>query len=107
VLFSYIEENCSIPFDRESLESKVSGVVQVKLGDPVLRESVEDYLIAAKQAGLKIGLASSSSRAWVEGFLKQMNIYDYFEVIKTKEDVSDVKPDPELYMKAIEALGIE
>ena len=107
VLFSYIEENCSIPFDRESLESKVSALVQVKLRDAVLRESVEDYLLAAKQAGLKIGLASSSSRAWVEGFLKQMNIYDYFEVIKTKEDVSDVKPDPELYLKAIEALGIE
>lgn len=107
VLYSYIEENCSIPFERDSLESKVSVLVQEKLRDPVLRESVEDYLIFAKQAGLKIGLASSSSRAWVEGFLKQLNVYDYFEVIKTKEDVLDVKPDPELYLKAIDALGID
>jgi len=107
VLFSYIEENSSIPFEKEILESKVSELVQIKLGEPVLRESVEDYLIAAKQAGLKIGLASSSSRAWVEGFLKQMNIFNYFEVIRTKEDVLDIKPDPELYLKAIEALGID
>lgn len=107
VLFSYVEENCSIPFNRESIERKVSELVQVKLGDPVLRESVEDYLIAAKQAGLKIGLASSSSRVWVEGFLKKLHIYDYFEVIKTSEDVSEVKPDPELYLKTIEALSIE
>lgn len=107
VLYSYIEENSRLPIDRESIERKVSELVRSKLGNPVLRESVEDYLIAAKEAGLKIGLASSSSREWVEGYLKQLKIFDYFEVIKTSNDVLNIKPDAELYLKAIKALGIE
>ncbi|WP_336785475.1 HAD family hydrolase [Paenibacillus sp. MMO-177] len=71
-----------------------------------IREGVREYLIEAKNLGLKIGLASSSSRQWVEGFLKQLHILDYFEVIKTGDQVEKVKPDPTLYIKTLEALNI-
>lgn len=77
-----------------------------KIGQPLLREGVEDYLLAAKEAGLKIGLASSSKRSWVESYLTQLGILSYFEVIKTRDDVTTVKPDPELYLQAVHALGI-
>ncbi|WP_336772115.1 HAD family hydrolase [Paenibacillus sp. MMO-58] len=71
-----------------------------------IREGVREYLIEAKNLGLKIGLASSSSSQWVEGFLKQLHIIDYFEVIKTGDQVEKVKPDPTLYIETLEALNI-
>ena len=40
-------------------------------------------------------------------FLEELQIRDYFEVIKTREDVEKVKPDPALYRVAIEGLGID
>lgn len=107
VLYEYINSNAKVPIDREKIEQLVKEIVKQKLFKPVLRENVEDYLKSAKNAGLLIGLASSSSREWVESFLKKLNIFDYFSVIKTSEDVSKVKPDPELYLKAIEELGVE
>lgn len=72
-----------------------------------IREGVREYLEEAKALGLRIGLASSSSREWVEGFLRQFQIIDYFEVIKTGDEVEKVKPDPTLYIKAVEALNIK
>jgi putative hydrolase of the HAD superfamily len=71
-----------------------------------LRDGVKEYLVAAKSNGLKIGLASSSNRDWVEGFLRRFAIYDQFDIVKTRDDVENVKPDPELYSKALSELGV-
>ncbi|WP_088072264.1 HAD family hydrolase [Gottfriedia luciferensis] len=107
ILYEYINSNAKVPIVREKIEQLVKEIVKQKLIKPVLRENVEDYLKSAKNAGLQIGLASSSSKEWVESFLKKLNIFDYFSVIKTSDDVSKVKPDPELYLKAIEELGVQ
>ncbi|PGL68866.1 HAD family hydrolase [Bacillus sp. AFS055030] len=107
ILFDFINSNLKEPIEKELIEEMAKELVDEKLLEPALRESVEDYLVSAKNAGLKIALASSSSREWVEGFLKKLNIYEYFSVIKTKDDVKNVKPDPELYLKAIEAIGVQ
>ncbi len=78
-----------------------------KMATVALRDGVAEYIEAAQRLGLKVGLASSSDRAWVESFLCRFSLLDSFEVIKTKDDVANVKPDPELYLKAVQALGIE
>lgn len=95
------------PIDRDVVREKTHQLYQQRMNDFTLREGVLDYLKAAKEAGLKIGLASSSDRKWIEDFLERFQIRDYFEVIKTADDVKKVKPDPELYLQALEALGVE
>lgn len=105
-LYSYIEKNLPSPVESVVIKDAAHKLFAVKMGEPALRDGVEDYLIEAKDLGLKVGLASSSSREWVESYLKKLNIYPYFDVIRTRDDVSRVKPDPELYVKAVEALGV-
>jgi HAD superfamily hydrolase (TIGR01509 family) len=78
---------------------------QIMEGKNIL-PGVEDYLKAAKSLGLKIGLASSSSLDWVEKYLKQFTLFDYFDCIYTRDDVKNVKPDPELYEKALQFFNI-
>jgi beta-phosphoglucomutase-like phosphatase (HAD superfamily) len=65
---------------------------------------VADRLAEARALGLKLGVASSSSRAWVEGHLTRLGILQAFGSIKTADDVASVKPDPEIYRSAA-ALG--
>ncbi|MHA0857810.1 HAD family hydrolase [Paenibacillus sp. CMAA1364] len=72
-----------------------------------MRPGVMEYLNAAKDAGLRIGLASSSPREWVEAYLTQLNIRDYFECIRTADDVQHVKPDPELYLQTLACLQVQ
>jgi HAD superfamily hydrolase (TIGR01509 family) len=74
-------------------------------GEPPLPGVVE-YLERARQLGLKIGLASSSSCKWVTGHLQRLGLIDYFDVIVAREDVARTKPDPELYRTAVEWLGV-
>lgn len=106
VLDKYILDNIKEPSTIPEIRELASKLFHEKIGHPILRDGVEEYLIAAKEAGLKIGLASSSKRDWVEKYLTQLHIISYFEVIKTRDDVTTVKPDPELYVMALNALGV-
>lgn len=64
------------------------------------------YLERAKDLDLRIGLASSSPRSWVEGYLRRIDLLESFETICTADDVEHVKPDPALYTLAVGKLGI-
>jgi HAD superfamily hydrolase (TIGR01509 family) len=67
---------------------------------------VESYLRAAMEMGLKIGLASSSPCVWVEGHLKRLNLFDYFECIRASDDVKHTKPAPDLFLATLECLEV-
>lgn len=112
--------NNSIPFDP-------AGNLERLVGQPLDKESIErwvderkrtlnqslqplpgvlDYLEAAQAMGLKLAVASSSRRVWVEGHLERLGLLGYFQVIRTKEDVALTKPDPALFLRAAEGLGV-
>lgn len=107
VLFETIEALAEKPIDRLAIDQHARTLYETEMNSLQLREGVLNYLESAKKLGLKIGLASSSSRKWVEGFLQRFQIRDYFEVIRTSDDVQKVKPDPELYIQAIEKLNVQ
>src|SRR5699024_6414063 len=44
------------------------------------------------------------SKEWVKGYLNEMNILKYFDTIRTGDDVLNTKPDPEVYLKALQDL---
>jgi len=71
-----------------------------------VQPGVEIYLETAKQFGLKIGLASCSSREWVRKHLTRLGLMTYFNSIRTREDVKLVKPDPELYLLVLSDLDV-
>jgi len=70
------------------------------------REGVVNYLKRAKELNLKIGVASSSSRNWIETNLKRLQINDYFDYKCSSDDVEQVKPYPDLYLKVLKHFGI-
>ncbi len=72
--------------------------------NPIL-PGVLDYIDDAKRLGLKLGVASSSPRWWVERNLTKRGLLDHFDSIMSSDDVAEVKPDPELYLASVEHLG--
>lgn len=67
---------------------------------------IKDYIETGKKQGLKLGIASSSSRHWVDRFLQPIQLDGVFECICTSDDVEKVKPDPALYLCAIQQLNV-
>ena len=53
-----------------------------------------------------LAVASSSERDWVDTHLERSGMRRHFGVIRCADDVSRVKPDPDLYLVAIEVLGV-
>ena len=67
---------------------------------------VSEYVMAARRLGLRLAVASSSGHAWVEGYLRQLGLFEYFDAILCREDVQHIKPDPELFLAALAALKL-
>jgi putative hydrolase of the HAD superfamily len=78
---------------------------EIILHQPLL-PGVKEIILNAYEQGIKLGVASSSIREWVVPLLEQHDIARYFDVVLTREDVKNVKPDPELYLKAMEKLAL-
>ena len=71
-----------------------------------LLPGVIDYLVAARQLGLKTAVASSSTRTWVMDHLNRFGIGAHFDAIVCREDVKRTKPDPDLYVTALQRLDV-
>lgn len=56
-------------------------------------------------AGRMLGIVSGALREEVEGALRQAGLADRFKLLVTAEDVSEGKPDPEGYRRALEGLN--
>ena len=72
---------------------------------PIL-PGVVDYMAGTKALGLKLGVASSSGRQWVAGHLTKRDLIRYLGAVRCRDDVTNVKPDPELFLSAAAALGV-
>jgi len=71
-----------------------------------LLPGVKEYLVSARQKGLKLAVASSSSHEWVDPHLKRLRVDDFFQVVKCAEDVDQLKPAPDLYLAALMDLDV-
>jgi HAD superfamily hydrolase (TIGR01509 family) len=70
-----------------------------------LMSGVVDRILEAKEYGAGIAIASSSSRGWVEGHLREREIFRYFDAIVCRNDVERHKPHPDPYQKALQHLN--
>lgn len=71
-----------------------------------LLPGVTSYLADAKRLDLLLAVASSSSHRWVDGHLERLGVRTLFDTIICADDVAHVKPDPELYQRAVAALDL-
>ncbi len=59
----------------------------------------------SSQAGLSLGIVSSSDREWVHSHLSRLELLDYFDHTTCADDVKEAKPDPSLYRLALKKMG--
>ena len=66
-----------------------------------------DILREAKRLDLKVALATSAPKQNRDYILEKLGLKNSFDVIVGDEDVERGKPEPEIYLKAAEKLGVE
>ncbi len=96
-------------FPYEEFRSAVHDRIQQRFrekGIP-LKKGVRELLEELKAGGYAIGLASSTSKKSVVEEMEQTGLIDYFQVLVTGDMVEHSKPNPDIYLKACKALGVE
>lgn len=67
---------------------------------------VVELLAAARAAGLRTAIASSSGDDWVPALLPQLGLVDHFEHLSLFDGTCPAKPAPDLYLRACAALEV-
>ena len=105
--YDYLEAQLGQPIDRAELHKKRNALKSSLIDVESVMPGVEDRIAEAQTLGLKLGVASSSPRSWVVDNLSRLNLEHHFSTIKCCEDVERVKPDPALYVGALQALKVK
>jgi HAD superfamily hydrolase (TIGR01509 family) len=104
--YGHLEELVGHAIDRDVVGARRRTRYLSLVESSPLMAGVVDYMVGAKAMGLKLGVASNSSREWVVGHLTTRDLIRYVGAIRCRDDVTTVKPDPELFLSAAAALGI-
>ena len=76
-------------------------------GKVPLKPHTIELLSAMKNAGMKIAIASSSTREEVTSQMEVLGALPYFDTCVCGDQVTRSKPDPEIFLLACDALGIK
>lgn len=103
----HLETTIGREIDRHSVKEKTRTRARQLIAQEALRPGVVDWLDEADGMGLRLAVASSSSRSWVSPHLERLGIVDRFETFVCYEDVEHHKPDPEPYRLVTTRLDVE
>ena len=93
--------------DKEALAAKKNEIYRGLLGQMSprdLSEEVKTTLDTLRGRGLKLAIGSSSKNA--PFILERIGLAGYFDAVSDGNNITHSKPDPEVFLKAAEMLGI-
>jgi HAD superfamily hydrolase (TIGR01509 family) len=102
----YLEDQLGRSLDREAIQLQHRRRHRALVEAEPILPGIESYLADAARLGLRLGMASSSSRQWVVGHLERLGLGGHWECIQCSDDVEYAKPSPDLYLAVLQHLGV-
>ncbi len=99
-VYQHLEDLTGRTIDKETVQVDRRRLYEELVAPNPLLPGVVQYLDDADEMGLRLGIASSSTREWVEGHLRPRGVLDRFQAISTGDEAKNSKPDPEIYLTA-------
>lgn len=78
---------------------------RVLAGSMPARPGLTELVSGLRRAGVRIAVATTGTRAWVEPLVE--DLLGVVEVVVTGDDVARLKPDPEVYHRALHVLELD
>ena len=101
----HLEKLTGRTFDWETVNNRRQEEIVRDLEHAGLLPGAEELIRNLAKTGIPMGVASSSSHRWVDGWLNRLGIMSYFQTVVCRDDGLPVKPAPDLFLKAAENLG--
>lgn len=72
-----------------------------------LIKGLEELFQRAEQSGISMAIGSAANNFNIDFVLDTLNIRNYFKAIVSAESVTESKPNPEVFLKGAQLLGVE
>ncbi len=104
---AHLEELVGHPLDREQMSKRLRTREHELCDLEDLRPGVEEYFEDAERLGLRTAVVSSSNKEWIERHLGRLGRLEGLDaVVAANGDTQRAKPQPDLYVEALELLGL-
>lgn len=95
-----------MPYDEMRAKRKALFIERFDAGLIPVKPGAGELLKFLKDSGYKVALASSTSEGTVRRELDKVDLLKYFDVVVGGDKVKNSKPDPEIFIMAMEGLGV-
>lgn len=107
ILFDYLREKKNIDVDLDTFKKETQDLFIEKSKNLPLIDGVESFIKQVKNDGWTLSLATSATREKPLYHLKRLDLLDYFDYLVTADLVENIKPEPDLFLKAIDLAGVD
>ena len=104
---THLEDLSGMDFDWHDLDARRQQEIMQDLKYQGTMLGVVGLLDQLAAGGVRCAVVSSSSHAWVDGWLERLAISDRFETVVCRGDAPQIKPAPDLYQEAAKRLRLE
>ena len=103
----YFKENFAIEDSLEEIMDEWNRMAYEKYTTEIpLKPGARAFLNGLKDKNIPCGIATSNSRILTEAILKSHQVENYFSVMVTGDEITNGKPDPEVYLEAAKKMGV-
>lgn len=92
---------------RDTLWQRFKELWFITLENVGLMPGVANLLPNLQAAGYPLAVATASDRTWAKRWLTRFDLWPYFQVVATGDDVVHNKPAPDVYLFAAAQLGVK
>ncbi len=96
----WLQDSVEARVDEREVLAEFDEYNQASIVELVPNDGVIELLDLADEEDIAVGVASSSSIAWVGRLLEQLDLHHRFAHVVTRGDVTHAKPAPDLYLLA-------
>jgi len=102
---THLETLTGRSFDWELLDKERNQGIRANLAGQGPVEGARE-LLATLSGRVRMGVVSSSSHDWVDGWLEKLGLAEFFELTVCRGDAPRIKPAPDLYLQAASQMSL-
>ncbi|MFI3170955.1 MAG: HAD family phosphatase [Eubacteriales bacterium] len=103
----YFQDEFNLSLTVEEIKQEwLDMTIEMYRNEVQLKEGVQEFLASLRQQGIRLGIATSSTRELVEAVLEGRGVRHYFDAICTSCEVNTGKPAPDVYLRVAEMLAV-
>ena len=103
---THLEELTGTRIDWDPLDCARQSSIEKNLEGAPAMPGIPVSVHAGRKSGFKLGVVSSSSHRWVDGWLQRIGLFDQFNLTVCRDDAPRIKPAPDLYLEAARQLDL-